>query len=68
MSPQTTSRGELILSCTAATITPWHPTHFPTAVRDLRPTYPAGNRYTCDKCGVEGILDVEYDYEKSPRR
>ena len=27
-------------------------------------TYPAGNRYTCDKCGVEGILDVEYDYEK----
>jgi threonine synthase len=27
-------------------------------------TYPAANRYTCDKCGVWGILDVEYDYEK----
>ena len=27
-------------------------------------TYPADNRLTCDKCGVEGILDVEYDYEK----
>jgi threonine synthase len=26
--------------------------------------YPADNRYTCDKCGVEGILDVEYDYDK----
>ena len=26
--------------------------------------YPADNRYTCDKCGVTGILDVEYDYEK----
>ncbi len=26
--------------------------------------YPADNRYTCDKCGVEGILDVEYDYGK----
>ena len=27
-------------------------------------TYPAGNRHACDKCGVEGILDVEYDYQK----
>jgi threonine synthase len=27
-------------------------------------TYPADNRLTCDKCGVDGILDVEYDYEK----
>ena len=27
-------------------------------------TYPADNRYTCTKCGVEGILDVEYDYDK----
>ena len=27
-------------------------------------TYPADNRYTCDKCGVQGILDVEYDYDK----
>jgi threonine synthase len=27
-------------------------------------THPAGNRHTCDTCGVEGILDVEYDYEK----
>ncbi|MGO9527735.1 MAG: threonine synthase [Verrucomicrobiia bacterium] len=26
--------------------------------------YPADNRYTCDKCGVWGILDVEYDYAK----
>ena len=26
--------------------------------------YPSGNRYTCDKCGVTGILEVEYDYEK----
>lgn len=27
-------------------------------------TYPADNRYTCTKCGVWGILDVEYDYDK----
>ena len=26
--------------------------------------YPPGNRYTCDKCGVTGILEVKYDYEK----
>jgi threonine synthase len=26
--------------------------------------YPADNRYTCAKCGVWGILDVEYDYDK----
>jgi threonine synthase len=26
--------------------------------------YPADNRYTCTKCGVWGILDVEYDYDK----
>ena len=26
--------------------------------------YLADNRYTCDKCGVDGILDVEYDYDK----
>jgi threonine synthase len=26
--------------------------------------YPADNRYTCEKCGVEGILDVEYNYDK----
>jgi predicted nucleic acid-binding Zn ribbon protein len=26
--------------------------------------YPADNRYTCDKCGVTGILDVVYNYEK----
>jgi threonine synthase len=24
--------------------------------------YPYGNRFTCPKCGIEGILDVEYDY------
>ena len=29
--------------------------------------YPADNRYTCVKCGVEGILDVEYDYEKAAK-
>jgi threonine synthase len=29
--------------------------------------YPADNRLTCDKCGVEGILDVEYDYDKAAR-
>ena len=27
-------------------------------------TYPPDNRTTCTKCGVEGILDVEYDYDK----
>jgi threonine synthase len=27
-------------------------------------TYPADNRTTCAKCGVTGILDVEYDYDK----
>lgn len=27
-------------------------------------TYPADNRYTCANCGVTGILDVEYDYDK----
>ncbi len=26
--------------------------------------YPADNRYTCTKCGVWGISDVEYDYDK----
>src|SRR2546428_12693965 len=26
--------------------------------------YPADNRYTCTKCGIWGILDVEYDYDK----
>jgi threonine synthase len=29
--------------------------------------YPADNRLTCKKCGVEGILDVEYDYKKAAR-
>jgi len=29
--------------------------------------YPADNRLTCIKCGVEGILDVEYDYDKAAR-
>lgn len=26
--------------------------------------YPADNRFTCEDCGDEGILDVQYDYEK----
>ncbi len=26
--------------------------------------YPHGEVYTCPRCGAEGILDVEYDYEK----
>jgi threonine synthase len=29
--------------------------------------YPADNRYTCEKCGIEGILDVEYDYDKAAK-
>ncbi len=27
-------------------------------------SYPHGNLYTCSSCGDEGILDVEYDYER----
>ncbi len=26
--------------------------------------YPAENKFTCDYCGDEGILDVQYDYER----
>ena len=26
-------------------------------------TYPHGNVFTCPKCGIEGILDVQYDYQ-----
>jgi len=26
-------------------------------------TYPHGNLFTCPKCGIEGILDVQYDYD-----
>jgi threonine synthase len=26
-------------------------------------TYPPGNIFTCPQCGIEGILDVQYDYE-----
>ena len=25
--------------------------------------YPHGNLFTCPKCGIEGILDVQYDYD-----
>lgn len=25
--------------------------------------YPADNRFTCTGCGIQGILDVQYDYE-----
>src|SRR5512140_1671976 len=25
-------------------------------------TFPNGNLHTCPKCGVQGILDVQYDY------
>jgi threonine synthase len=25
--------------------------------------YPYGNKFTCPKCGIEGILDVQYDYD-----
>lgn len=28
----------------------------------------ADQRYTCPKCGLEGILDIEYDYERILRR
>ena len=27
-------------------------------------SYPYGNIFTCPKCGIEGILDVQYDYTK----
>ncbi len=26
-------------------------------------SYPHGNMYTCPKCSIEGILDVQYDYD-----
>lgn len=26
-------------------------------------TYPHGNIFTCPRCGIQGILDVQYDYE-----
>ncbi|HLX12202.1 MAG TPA: pyridoxal-phosphate dependent enzyme, partial [Bacteroidota bacterium] len=26
--------------------------------------YPYGNLFTCTACGIEGILDVQYDYDK----
>ena len=40
----------------------------PTFVTGLRcficnETIPSGNVHTCPKCGVHGILDVQYDYE-----
>jgi threonine synthase len=31
-------------------------------------TYPYGNIYTCPACGIEGILDVQYDYDAIGKR
>jgi threonine synthase len=28
-------------------------------------TYENGDLHTCPKCGIQGILDVKYDYEKA---
>lgn len=27
-------------------------------------SYPHGNVFTCTRCGIEGILDVDYDYDR----
>src|SRR5437016_496241 len=27
--------------------------------------YAHGNMFTCTKCGIEGILDVQYDYDRA---
>jgi threonine synthase len=39
-----------------------HVTHLRCVVCSAQ--YPADNRTTCTKCGVDGILDVEYDYDR----
>ncbi len=31
-------------------------------------TYPYGNIFTCPACGIDGILDVRYDYEAVAKR
>jgi len=41
-------------------------TSFVTGLRCLvcNEPYEYGNHLTCEKCGIEGILDVQYDYDK----
>lgn len=41
------------------------PPHYVTGLTCLLcgTTYPYGNLFTCPACGIEGILDVEYDYD-----
>ncbi len=31
-------------------------------------TYPYGNIFTCPECGIDGILDVQYDYDSIGKR
>lgn len=44
-----------------------HPTSLVTGFCCLvcNASYENGNLYTCMKCGIQGILDVQYDYEKA---
>ncbi|MDI6803560.1 MAG: threonine synthase [Bacteroidota bacterium] len=41
-------------------------TNFVTSLKCLKcgKEYPADNRFTCTDCGIQGILDVQYDYGK----
>jgi threonine synthase len=41
------------------------PPHYVTGLTCLvcGSTYPYGNIFTCPACGIEGILDVQYDYD-----
>ncbi|RCK75873.1 MAG: Threonine synthase [Ignavibacteriae bacterium] len=41
------------------------PNQFVTSLQCLKcgKTYPADNKFTCQFCGDEGILDVQYDYD-----
>ena len=42
-----------------------HPTSFVTELRCLicNRSFPDGDRHTCTNCGVDGILDVQYNYD-----
>ncbi len=41
------------------------PPQFVTGLKCLKcgKEYPADNRFTCSDCGIQGILDVQYDYD-----